>query len=120
MRQTDLDREMIQMGRDRYWSKVSRGQQNEMETYSPVAKRLLGESIIKLQESIDLWCHNARTGPGRRHRARGSAGPAQCGASGGEGHPRAADPERGCAPRGAEQSPTKGKWKKGKKQSVNN
>ncbi len=68
MRQSDLDREMVEMGRDRYWSKVSRGQENEMETYSPVAKRLLGESIIKLQESIDFWCHNARTGPGRRHR----------------------------------------------------
>ena len=68
MRQSDLDREMIELGRDRYWSKVNRGREDEMETYSPVAKRLLGESIIKLQESIDFWCHNARTGAGRRHR----------------------------------------------------
>ena len=68
MRQSDLDREMIELGRERYWSKYNRSQTAEMETYSPVAKRLLGESIIKLQESIDFWCHNARTGPGRKHR----------------------------------------------------
>ena len=68
MRQRDLDNEMIELGKDRYWSKVNRGIRDEMETYSPVAKRLLGESIIKLQESIDFWCHNAKTGAGRRHR----------------------------------------------------
>tara|TARA_Y100001972_G_scaffold128901_1_gene192548 strand:+ start:2817 stop:5198 length:2382 start_codon:yes stop_codon:yes gene_type:complete len=68
MRQSDLDSEMIELGRDRYWSKVNRGQNDQMETYSPVAKRLLGESIIRLQETIEFWCHNARTGPGRKHR----------------------------------------------------
>lgn len=68
MRQEDLNAEMIKQGRERYWAKVNRGQHDEMETYAPVAKRLLGESIIKTQKAIDAWCHTARTGPGRKHR----------------------------------------------------
>ena len=68
LKQEDLNAEMLKEGRDRYWSKVRRGQNDEMETYSPVAKRLLGESIIKIQKSIDKWCEDARNGPGRKHR----------------------------------------------------
>ena len=68
VRQEDLDAEMIKEGRDRYWAKVNRGREDEMETYAPVAKRLLGESIVKIQKSVDAWCEQARTGPGRKHR----------------------------------------------------
>mgnify|MGYP003149355945 CR=1 FL=1 len=69
MRQTDLDQEMIQMGKDRYWSKVRRTTENECETYAPVCKRLLGESIESLEQQIREWIKTSETGPGRRHTA---------------------------------------------------
>ncbi len=69
MGQADLDKEMLELGRDRYWSKVNRTRDTEVETYAPVAKRLLGESIQKLEESIKTWIKKSKSGPGRRHRA---------------------------------------------------
>ena len=69
MRQTDLEKEMISLGKERYWAKVSRTRDTEVETYSPAAKRLLGESIESLATEIKRWKKNAETGPGRKHRA---------------------------------------------------
>ena len=68
MRQSQLDKEMIELGKERYWSKVNRTKDTEVETYSPVAKRLLGESIELLEASIKDWIVYSETGPGRKHR----------------------------------------------------
>lgn len=68
MRQKDLDIEMVELGKERYWAKVNRARETEVETYAPVAKRLLGESILKLKEAIEEWMVYSQTGPGRKHR----------------------------------------------------
>jgi len=68
MRQSDLEREMISLGKDRYWSKVARTREKEVETYAPAAKRLLGESIESLADEIKRWTRNSESGPGRKHR----------------------------------------------------
>lgn len=68
MRQKDLDLEMVELGKERYWSKVNRTRETEVETYSPVAKRLLGESIEHLKEAIVEWMVYSDTGAGRKHR----------------------------------------------------
>ena len=69
MRQADLEKEMVSLGKDRYWAKVNRTRQKEVETYSPAAKRLLGESIEHLQRHIETWLVISRSGPGRKHTA---------------------------------------------------
>lgn len=68
MRQADLEKEMVELGKQRYWSKVQRGRDKATETYSPAAKRLLGESIEKLNEEIKRWMKASESGPGRKHR----------------------------------------------------
>ena len=68
MRQADLEKEMVELGKQRYWSKVQRGREKATETYSPAAKRLLGESIEELNEEIKRWMKASESGPGRKHR----------------------------------------------------
>jgi DNA-directed RNA polymerase len=69
MRQADLEKEMVELGKQRYWASVSRGREKATETYSPAAKRLLGESITQLDDEIQAWMQNSESGPGRQHRA---------------------------------------------------
>jgi len=68
MRQSDLEAEMVALGKDRYWSKVARTREKGVETYAPAAKRLLGESIESLNNEIKRWKKNSESGPGRKHR----------------------------------------------------
>ena len=68
MRQADLEKEMVDLGKQRYWASVSRGREKCTETYSPAAKRLLGESIETLRDEIKRWMRNSVEGPGRKHR----------------------------------------------------
>lgn len=68
MRQSELDKEMVDLGKERYWAKVNRTKAKEVETYNPVAKRLLGESIELLEDCIKDWIETSESGPGRKHR----------------------------------------------------
>ena len=66
MKQTDLELEMKEMGVNRYWKKVNRTTQKEMETNHPVGRRLLTESVNELAEAIKDWKHTTadrRAGP---------------------------------------------------------
>tara|TARA_R100001594_G_scaffold43536_1_gene75648 strand:- start:1302 stop:3680 length:2379 start_codon:yes stop_codon:yes gene_type:complete len=68
MKQTDLDREMISLGQERYWKTILRAQQQELETYGTASKYLLSQSIDRLEKELHKWIKNAQTSAGRKHR----------------------------------------------------
>ena len=55
MKQSNLESEMREMGVSRYWRKVNRTTNKEMESNHPVGRRLLTESINKLADRIKVW-----------------------------------------------------------------
>ena len=70
MRQQDLEQEMHELGISRYWKKVERSTQNEMETNHPLGRRLLTESVGLLASAITAWKNGVEKHPtGNRHRA---------------------------------------------------
>lgn len=69
MRQSDLDREMIDKGTDRYRAKVSRATELNIESTHPAGQRLLQNSIEALTVEFERWVRHARTSAGKRHRA---------------------------------------------------
>ncbi len=69
MKQSDLDKEMVDKGADRYRAKVSRATELNIESTHPAGQRLLQNSIESLTEQFESWVHHARTSAGKRHRA---------------------------------------------------
>ncbi len=70
MRQQDLEKEMQELGISRYWKKVERSTQKEMETNHPLGRRLLTESVELLADAIKGWKHQVLSHPtGNRHAA---------------------------------------------------
>tara|TARA_Y100001938_G_scaffold9028_1_gene11065 strand:+ start:1445 stop:3850 length:2406 start_codon:yes stop_codon:yes gene_type:complete len=70
MRQSDLEREMHDLGVERYWKKVNRTTQGEMESNHPLGKRLLTESVALLAEEVESWKRTVMAHPtGNRHAA---------------------------------------------------
>ena len=66
MKQYDLEKEMRDMGVNRYLRKMSRTKQKEMETNNPIGRRLLTESIDQLTKAIQDWrakVQSHRAGP---------------------------------------------------------
>ena len=55
MRQSDLEAEMKELGRHRYWKKVQRTTEGGMESQHTLGKRLLTESVDLLAEQIRQW-----------------------------------------------------------------
>ena len=55
MRQSELEAEMQELGRSRYWKKVQRTTEGGMESQHALGKRLLTESVALLAEQIRLW-----------------------------------------------------------------
>ena len=55
MKQSKLESEMKEMGVNRYWRRVHRTTQGEMETNHPVGRRLLTESVNMLADGIKAW-----------------------------------------------------------------
>jgi len=55
MKQSDLEAEMRDMGIKRYRDKVLRTQKFEMESQTPVGKRLLEESVSRLASAVRGW-----------------------------------------------------------------
>ena len=69
MKQSDLDKEMIDRGTDRYRLKVHRATELNIESTHPAGQRLLQNSIVELTQHFKDWIHHARTSSGQRHRA---------------------------------------------------
>ena len=55
MRQSDLESEMRELGRSRYWKKVQRTTENSLESQNPLGKRLLTESVDRLAIEVRAW-----------------------------------------------------------------
>ena len=68
MKQTDLDTQMISMGKERYWKTILRAKQQELETYGTASKYLLSKSIDQLEKELKRWKTQAQTSAGRKHR----------------------------------------------------
>lgn len=60
---------MVELGKSRYKSKVTKSVTQELETTTPVGQKLLRESIPELSKAIRKWKRDASSQPGRRHRA---------------------------------------------------
>ena len=69
MRQSDLEQEMVDLGKHRYWSKVNRARELEIESTTGVGQRLLSESVINLSKALKSWMKEAEDKPGKLHRA---------------------------------------------------
>ena len=69
MKQRDLESEMVDLGKARYNSKVTKAASAGMETLTPPGQRLLRESIPQLTEGIKRWKKSAGGKPGRKHRS---------------------------------------------------
>ena len=69
MKQHDLESEMVDLGKQRYKSKVAKAVEQELETTTAAGQKLLRESIPELTKAITKWKREARSKPGRRHRA---------------------------------------------------
>ena len=67
--QSNLEEEMVNLGRDRYYHKVKRAKETSLESTTSVGQFLLAESITKLDEALVHWLASAAAAPGRRHRA---------------------------------------------------
>ena len=55
MRQSDLEAEMRELGRHRYWKHVQRTTEHNVESQNPLGKRLLTESVDRLADEIRSW-----------------------------------------------------------------
>ena len=68
-RQSKLDEEMVNLGKERYKRKIRKAKELSIESTTPAGQRLLGKSIESLTDALELWLSNAANSPGRRHRA---------------------------------------------------
>ena len=69
LKQEQLNQEMIDLGRDRYLSKVNKAKSMGLETTIPSGQKLLSECSMKMSDELVRWMKKASTQPGRRHRA---------------------------------------------------
>lgn len=70
MRQTDLEREMVELGKGRYWSAVNKAREQGLESTVGPGHRLLSESVLEMTKAVKSWVAEANTSrPGRRHAA---------------------------------------------------
>jgi DNA-directed RNA polymerase len=69
LKQQDLEREMSDLGTSRYWKKVNRYKEMEMETSTSVGRRLLGNALGEMEKALEKWKKEASERPGPKHRA---------------------------------------------------
>lgn len=67
--QTQVNKEMVDEGRNRHWAKISKAQRIGIESTTPAGSRLLSEAVPKLNKRIKRWIYESQHKPGRRHRA---------------------------------------------------
>ena len=69
MRQSDLEREMVEAGKSRYWSAVHKAKEMGIESTTPPGQRLLAEAVTLMGNALIEWMDEAESKPGRMHRA---------------------------------------------------
>ena len=69
MRQSELDKEMVELGRQRFWSKVNKARAMGLETTTVSGQRLLRESTMQMEQALISWMKTAEKNPGRKHKA---------------------------------------------------
>ena len=67
--QQRLEQEMIDLGQQRYWKRVRRAKETNLESTTSVGQHLLANSVTSLTDAIKRWIKEAKKAPGRRHRA---------------------------------------------------
>ena len=69
MKQTDLEAEMLDLGKSRYWSGVNKARELGIESTTGPGRRLLAESVVMMGDAIKRWLKYAEDKPGKLHRA---------------------------------------------------
>ena len=68
MRQDKLDKEMVELGRQRYASRKAKATEITSESNTIPGRMLLNRCTTELAAGITAWIAKASTGPGKRHR----------------------------------------------------
>jgi DNA-directed RNA polymerase len=68
MRQSKLDEEMVELGRQRYRNRSAKATQITSESNTIPGRMMLNRCTTELVDEIDKWMAKARSGPGRKHR----------------------------------------------------
>jgi len=69
LRQSDLELEMVELGKSRYWAAVHKAKELGIESTTPPGQRLLAEATTLMGEALVQWMKDAEDKPGRMHRA---------------------------------------------------
>lgn len=68
MRQSKLDKEMVELGRQRYANRTDKAHRMAAESNTIPGRMLLNRCTTELCKGLALWLAKASSGPGRRHR----------------------------------------------------
>lgn len=68
MRQSKLDKEMVELGKQRYSARKAKATEINAESNTIPGRMLLNRATTELANEIESWLAKASTGPGRRHR----------------------------------------------------
>ena len=69
MKQSDLELEMVELGKTRYWSAIHKAKELGIEATTPPGQRLLFEAVTLMGEALEEWMKESVDKPGRLHRA---------------------------------------------------
>ena len=67
--QTQVNKDMVEDGKNRHWSKVHKAQTLGIESTTPAGSRLLSKAVPNLSGRLKRWLKECEHKPGRRHRA---------------------------------------------------
>ena len=67
--QTQINKDMVEEGKNRHWSKVHKAQSLGLESTTTAGARLLSKAVPALKKRLQRWLHESKHKPGRRHRA---------------------------------------------------
>lgn len=68
MRQSKLDQEMVELGRQRYKTRLAKANQISAESNTIPGRMMLNRCTTELVKEIENWIAKAQSGPGRKHR----------------------------------------------------
>lgn len=67
--QTQVNKDMVEEGRNRHWAKVHKAQSIGIESTTSAGARLLAKAVPDLTKRLKRWVKESQNKPGRRHRA---------------------------------------------------
>ena len=68
MRQSKLDKEMVELGRQRYKNRTDKAHRIACESNTIPGRMMLNRCTTELAKGLALWMAKSSSGPGRRHR----------------------------------------------------